>query len=378
MKQRIVLPLVFLITLSFFMFGIMLGFSASSYHHFPFDIINNAKRLVIGCYDPDNYPQIFETDVKSLIKIKNEEDVIKKQELLIDFIWSGEGFPVSKLPDLVENDINDSRYSDMKNLERIDKITMIMDYEINSIAYLFLAEESNENLVIYHQGHKGDFIIGKETIQFFLKQGYSVLALSMPLHGMNNQPIVSLQDHGNIKLSVHNQFFLLDSPQFSSIKFFVEPVAISLNHIDQMMLEFKSYNMVGVSGGGWTTIVYSAIDDRISQNYSVAGMYPAYLQQLYRPADYERIVSQLYDTANVLELFTMSAYGEERKAVQIFNKHDPGVRCGEFYKTYEDDVKLKISQLGKGAFDAHLDDTHTEHKISEHALSIILKHMKDT
>ena len=151
----------------------------------------------------------------------------------------------------------------MKNIERIDKITMIMDYEINSIAYLFLAEESNENLVIYHQGHKGDFIIGKETIQFFLKQGYSVLALSMPLHGMNNQPIVSLQDHGNIKLSVHNQFFLLDSPQFSSIKFFVEPVAISLNHIDQMMLEFKSYNMVGVSGGGWTTIVYSAIDDRI-------------------------------------------------------------------------------------------------------------------
>lgn len=373
MKQRIVLPLVFLITLSFFIFG----FSTATYHHSPFDIINNARRLVIGCYDPDDYPQIFETDVKSLIKIKNEGDVIKKQEMLIDLIWSGKGFPFSKSPHLVENDINDSRYSDMKNLKRIDKITIVMDYGINSIAYLFLAEKSNENLVIYHQGHKGDFINGQKTIQFFLEQGYSVLALSMPLYGMNSQPIVDLPNHGIIKLSVHNQFFLLDSLSFSSIKFFVEPVAISLNYIDKMF-EFKSYNMVGISGGGWTTIVYSAIDDRISQNYSVTGMYPAYLQQLYLPGEYERVVSQLYDTVNALEFFTMSAYGEERKAVQIFIKYDPGGRCGEFYKTYEDAVKLKISQLGKGTFDTYLDDTHSEHKISEHALSVILKHMNNS
>ena len=92
-------------------------------------------------------------------------------------------------------------------------------------------------------------------------------------------------------------------------------------------------------------------------------------------AHYERDVSDLYDIANVIELYVMSAYGEERKAVHIFNKYDSGARCGEFYQTYEESVKLKISQLGKGTFDTYLDDTHKEHIISDHGLTVILKQM---
>lgn len=371
MKKRIVLILAILVASSFFIFG----FSSGAYHYFPYDMINNAKRLVIGCYDPIDYPQIFETDVESLIKITSDEEIAQKKFAVIDFIWNGDGFPSSKLPDFIENNIDDSRYSDLENLERIDKITIYMDYGINSIAYIFLPEKSNNNLIIYHQGHKGDFIHGKETIQFFLKHDYSVLALSMPLYGMNNEPVVNIHNRGNIKLSWHNQFYLLDSPQFSSIKFFVEPIAVLLNYMDKEF-KFKSYNMLGLSGGGWTTIVYSAIDDRISQSYSVAGMYPAYLQQLVNIAEYERNGAGLYNAANAIELFVLSAYGEERKTMQIFNKYDPSLRCGEFYKTYEDSVKLKIAQFGKGTFDIYLDDTHNEHKISAHALTVILKNME--
>ena len=374
-----------LIASSFFLYG----FLAYVYEIFPYDQLVNAKRLItpqeLCKWNPSDYPLVFETDVQSLIKIRSEDDVIKKREALVDLIWNENGFPSLKLPDLVENNINDSRYSDLKNLQRIDKISIIMDYEVNSIAYLFLAEKSNENLVIYHQGHKGDFSNGKDAIQFFLEQGYSVLALTMPLKGMNNQPIVDLPNHGLIKLAAHNQFFLLDSPQFSSIKFFVEPIAVSLNYLDKMF-KFKSYNMVGLSGGGLTTVLYSAIDDRISQSYSVAGMYPSYIGQMFllhdvnysiwfTSAHYESVVSRLYNTANTIELYVMSAYGEERKAVHVFNKYDPGTRCGEFYKTYEDSVKLKISQLGEGTFDTYLDDTHKEHIISDHALTVILKHM---
>ncbi len=373
MKQIILLIIVLLLIAILFF---VIGFSTGVFHHFPFEMINNVKRLVLDCYDPNDYHQIFETNVESLIKIKSEQDIVKKQEMLVDFIWSGAGFPFSKLPDIVENNINDERYSDMKNLKSIDKLTINMDYKINSIAYLFLPERSNDSLVIYHQGHKGDFFLGKETIQFFLDEGYSVLSLSMPLYGMNNQPVVNLPDRGKIKLEMHNQFQLLDNSDFSSIKFFVEPIATSLNYVDKMF-EFKSYNMIGISGGGWTTIVYSAIDNRITQNYSVTGMYPAYLYQLYHPVEYERIISQLYENVNVLEFFVMSGYGDDRKAVQIFIKNEPGGRCGEFYKTYEEPVKLRISQLGKGAFSVYLDDTQNEHKISKHALSIMLKHMNN-
>ena len=372
MKQILVLILIIFVSMSFFIFG----FSSGVYHYFPFEIINNAKRIVIGCYDPGEYPQIFETDVTSLIKIQNQQDIIMKKEMLIDFIWSGEKFPSSKLPDIIDKSIIDLNYEDMKNLKNIEKLMINMEYGINSVGYIFLPEESNNNLVIYHQVHKGDFIHGKKTIQFFLDEGYSVLALSMPLYGMNSQPIIDLPNYGKIKFIVHNQFNLLDNSQFSSIKFFIEPVAVSLNYIDKVF-EFDSYSMIGVSGGGWTTILYSSIDDRISKNYAVTGMYPAYLHQLYHPADYERIVSELYENANALELFVMSAYGDNRVAVQIFNKNDPGGRCGEFYKTYEESVKTKMSELGKGAFYAYLDETNNEHKISEHALSIIINHMNN-
>ena len=36
--------------------------------------------------------------------------------------------------------------------------------------------------------------------------------------------------------------------------------------------------MIGISGGGWTTTVYPAIDTRISESFSVAGSLPLSLR----------------------------------------------------------------------------------------------------
>ena len=58
---------------------------------------------------------------------------------------------------------------------------------------------SNNELILYHQGHRGDFFEGKNTIQFFLDNNYSVLAFSMPLLGMNNNPMIDLDRFGKIK-----------------------------------------------------------------------------------------------------------------------------------------------------------------------------------
>ena len=45
-----------------------------------------------------------------------------------------------------------------------------------------------------------------------------------------------------------------------------------------MEYNFKRYSMIGLSGGGWTTVVYAAIDERISDSFSVAGSIPFYLR----------------------------------------------------------------------------------------------------
>ena len=65
---------------------------------------------------------------------------------------------------LSEHNITDERFDSLENLHQINRYEIEMEYGINSIAYLFLPDKSNDVLVIYHQGHAGDFVEGFETI----------------------------------------------------------------------------------------------------------------------------------------------------------------------------------------------------------------------
>jgi len=318
---------------------------------------------------------VYENNVSELIQIKDNNDISKLRNNLTNFIWKNNEFPDSKLPDTVNVDISNFLYDDFLNLERIDQLNIEMEYGINSISYLFIPESSNNKLIIYHQGHGGDFYKGKETIQFFLEQNYSVLAFSMPLLGMNDQSIVEVPNIGTIKLTSHEHLRFLESSNLSPIKFFIEPITISLNYLDKTY-NFSSYDMIGISGGGWTVTLYSAIDDRISQTYSIAGSVPIYLRSITENrGDYEQWLPELYQTANYLDLYVMSSYGEDRKFIQIFNKYDSCCFSGEFYKTYETEVKNTLSKLDSGHFDIFLDNTHKTHKISDYALEIVIQSM---
>jgi pimeloyl-ACP methyl ester carboxylesterase len=318
----------------------------------------------------------YETNVDSLLHIRTQDDIVTKRNQLINYVWKEAGFPTS-MPSSIEVDIIDADYSNMNNLQRIDKITIEMENGVNSVAYLFHPVQSNNKLIIYHHGHDGGFIEGKKTIAFFLNNNYTVLTFSMPLTGMNTQPVVVLPNSDKIRLESHNHFYLLDSDQFSSIKYFLEPIAIALNHLDSNY-DFDAYYMVGISGGGWTTTLYSAIDPRINQSYSIAGSLPMYLRSSPRDlGDYEQILPSIYRIANYLDLYVLDSYGENRKHVQIFNKYDPCCFSDPPFETYENEIKSVLSKLGQGSFAIYLDETHKEHKISDNAMSIILEHIKE-
>jgi hypothetical protein len=250
-----------------------------------------------------------------------------------------------------------------------------MEYGINSVSYLFIPEQSNEKLILYHQGHNGDFLLGKDTIQFFLDRNFTVVALSMPLLGINNQPVVEINGLGEMKLISHNQLRLLEANNFNPMKLFLDPIQINLNFLDKKY-NFKQYSMIGLSGGGWTTVVYSAIDERISNSFSVGGSMPFYLRIDSRDmGDYEQTNIELYQNVNYLELYVLGAYGDGRKHVQIFNKNDPCCFSGNGYETYEFVIKDKMLQLGKGNFQILIDDTHNEHKISDHTLNLVYENI---
>ena len=376
MRNRVLIPSLIALIAIVFIYGLLVGV----YKIFPYEPLNLSFDVIKGETPIQNNNQfIIQNDLDSLIKINNESDVDEKKNHLIEFFWNVESLDRVKysgqLPQ-VESDISDSRYDNFQNLKRIDKLTVEMEYGINSVSYLLVPEESNKKLILYHHGHDGDFILGKDTIQFFLERNFTVLAMTMPLIGMNNQPIVEIDGFGEMKLISHEQFRLLEKNKFNPMKLFIHPIQVSLNFLEKEY-DFKRYSIIGISGGGWTGLVYSAIDDRISDSFSVASSVPFYLKAEQRDmGDYEQMNIDLYKITNYLELYVLAAYGDDRKHIQIFNKNDSCCYSGNGYESYEFFIKDKLVKLGKGSFEIFIDDTHYGHKISESTLSLILEKLK--
>lgn len=364
-----------IVAFSFFLLGVFFV----GYELYPYGELYSFYSKITNPHNAEinNLIYLNENEIYELIDL-NGGNVSSTKTLLIDYLWPNSNLPLTTFPSNVERNFLDTRYSDLSNLKQIDKMTVSMDYELNSFAYLFLPIESNNELIIYHQGHSGDFFNGKDTIQKFLDNGYPVLAFSMPLLGMNNQPIVDSEYFGKIHLTSHNHFQLIDNSNFSSMKFFVEPVIVSLNYISQNY-NFHTYKMIGISGGGWTTIIVSALDDRIKHSYSISGSIPIFLRT--SPSDlgdYEQTNTDFYKLANYLELYLLSSYGEDRRLIQIFNQYDPCCFSGDNFQIYVDVLQNKLKELGSGYFSAYLDNTHYEHKISNFAIELILEDINST
>jgi hypothetical protein len=313
-----------------------------------------------------------QTDVNSLIGITDAGDINARRKGLVNFVWGKKGFPARKLPVKIDKNISDDRYAELpkSSLRQIDRITVGMDYGLESIIYHFHPRKINNRLMVYHQGHRGDFITGIETIKALLNKGYAVMGVSMPLLGMNNQPVVHLERFGRFHVTKHAHLKLLDNP----ISFFLEPITVALNHAESF--KYSRIGMIGISGGGWTTTLYASVDPRIRHSYPVAGSLPIYLRSDSGRdwGDYEQTLPDLYEIANYPELYVMGSYGEGRRQLQILNQYDSCCFAGIKYRTYEGAVKQAVKRLGKGEFDVFLDDTHKEHKISEEVLKVVFKH----
>ena len=320
--------------------------------------------------------KFFENDYLQYIHLNSVDDILKLKIYLINYIWKENTLNHSNFPINIENNIIDQNYSDLKNLKQIDKFLISMEYDVNSTSYLFLPENSNDELIIYHQGHDGGFINGKNTIQFFLNEGYSVLAFSMPLLGMNNQPIADTE-FGEIKLVSHEYFQFIESQDFSPLKFYFEPVSSSLNYIENNF-NFTNFYMIGISGGGWTSTIYPALDTRISKSFAVSGSLPLPLRINPQDiGDYEQQNPKFYSIANYLEFYIMSSHGQNREFIQIFNKFDPCCFSGTLFELYETDLHESISKLNSGSFEIILDDTHKKHEISKFALKLIFEKIQE-
>ena len=312
------------------------------------------------------------TNVDDLITIKDVTDVTRLRNNLIRFVWGDQGLPTS-LPDSIVKDFPDSLYDNISSLRGIDRLNLHMEFGIESCVYLFHPKSANHKVVLYHQGHRGDFVNGKKQINMFLDHGYTVAALSMPLLGMNNQPNVNLPRFGILHLTSHDHLKFLQPEYGHPVKFFIEPVVITINYLENV-LNMSDIAMVGISGGGWTTTLTAAVDARIRSSFPVAGSYPIFLRSNSKRdwGDYEQSIPELYRIANYPELYILGASGTNRKQLQILNQFDSCCFAGIKWETYKDIIITRVQNLGAGEFDLYLDDSHDQHMISDPVMSVIL------
>jgi hypothetical protein len=320
------------------------------------------------------------------ITIHSPRDVKARRHALLEYIWGADGFPSRRLPDIVLTNVP-SPVKHLSHLARVDEFRIDMAPGLQGLAYHFIAQRPNAELVVVHHGHACTFDddpspadVGhgfQRTINALLREGYGVLGVFMP----HMRP-------GDCT-GGHDAMFQMKTAG-SPMKYFLEPTAISLNHLKTRSRatrfpKYRTFHMIGLSGGGWTTTLYAAIDPTIRCNFPVAGTIPLHLRSGGSVGDREQYEPACYSIAGYPDLYVLGAHGRGRKQVQILVRRDDccfgeaqhdsktsGMNYDAALREYEARVRAALQQLNHGAFDLEIDEIAPSHMISHHAIECIL------
>jgi len=267
------------------------------------------------------------------------------------------------------------------NVAQVDQYVASMSNGQSNTSNLYIASSPNNGrLVIFNPGHQNTcdwttFSAGyrvQPVLQALLAAGYSVFAFNMPNCG---------------DTTAHNALFM--SYGNTTMRYFFEPAVQAMNYWDANN-SFSQYDMVGLSGGGWTTGLLPALDTRIKISIPVAGSWPG-MQFIDSCAnsDDEQCWSNWYAVAGYLDLYIMASYGPNRRQFQILNFSDDccfgnsqfiasggGTAYGVDYKAYTRNWVVSDKQLEQAVmpfrYDGMIDYIANQHQISTNAQSAIL------
>lgn len=299
------------------------------------------------------------------LDVRTISDAVRARADALQFIYGAPSLP-TETPS-VEPDV-ESPLSELGGLDGVDRLTMRLSDGFTSVAYVFHPVESNGKLLIFHQGHAKTYAAdgGQQTIAYFLDRGWEVVAMCMPLYGECTGPYAS-----------HGEMYNADFDGYSYLKFFLQPVAEVVNY-GQDVLGVSEINMIGISGGGWTTTLAAALDPRIRVSVPVAGSLPIYLRAEPRDlGDAEQYGFEFYQILGYPDLYVLGSIGPGRRQLQVLNRYDSCCFGGTLYQDYEEEVAARVEELAPGGFSVFLDQSHTSHKISTFALKTAIVHVLD-
>lgn len=319
------------------------------------------------------------------VTITSETQALQKRRQLIQHIWASPNLP-THLPSSVTTNIP-SPVKNLTNLARVDELRIDLAPNLQGLAWHFIPKNPNRQLVVVHHGHActldddpgpNDAGYGlQRTINALLRERYSVLGVFMPR-----------QRPGDCGGS-HDALFEIQTTG-SAMKFFLEPTAVSLNYLKSKhdtdhFPRYRDFHMTGLSGGGWTTTLYAAIDPTIRCSFPIAGSIPLYLRTGGSVGDREQMDAAFYSIAGYPDLYFLGAFGRGRSQTQILVRkddccfgeaqHDPkttGQNFTDSVRAYETKIQSALKAARSGQFRLEIDETAPSHMISHHAIEKIL------
>jgi pimeloyl-ACP methyl ester carboxylesterase len=330
-----------------------------------------------------------------LIKVTTLAKVESTRAALIEYIWASPWATVAaKQPNAVQHNYvlksDDTLPAGVDNLQSIDRLDATTTEStkagqaeaVPSNVFIFYPlRGNNHRAVIVHQGHGCEMTDTDErgvhleiAIRELVAAGYTVAAMRMPR-------FQSPSDCGVTR--VHDKLFDAPLEEGSPLKFFMEPIARTVNYLRKENAGLKEIDMVGLSGGGWTTTLYAAIDPRIVKSFPVAGSLPLYLRADNYNHDLEQYFAPIYQVAGYKDLYVLGASGKGRLQMQILNRYDDccfGERqhkvgptpYPEAIREYERDVQMVLQKMHSGTFALHLDLSAHYHQISKDAIERVI------
>ena len=321
------------------------------------------------------------SDIDSRITILMAGDITSRRVALIRHAFQMSALPTTQA--VVTVNVRNP-FPGFTNLARVDQYVATMTNGQTNSSHLYVAGPVNTNrMVILNPGHQGtcdwttfnaSYRI-QSVLQALLNSGFSVFAMNMPGCGYLHDAL--FQSYGD-----------------TAMRYFIEPIVQALNYMDAHY-SFTSYDIVGLSGGGWTATIGAALDTRIQISIAVAGSMPG-VQFVPGAAnsgnhgDAEQNAAGFFSIAGYLDQYVMASYGLNRQHVQILNFSDGccfgnaqwsystfnfqtyfGVDWSTYVSDYAGAIASSQSQIGMMNYGLVIDTVATGHEISTYAESLI-------
>ncbi|MDP9192870.1 MAG: hypothetical protein M3P06_14305 [Acidobacteriota bacterium] len=225
---------------------------------------------------------------------------------------------------------------------------------------------------IYSEGHGGAAVeVGAVTIDWLLERGWQVIAVDMPLTGLN-------QEDKTADLQIHPDLYRLDEGVTSPLSLFLLPMKTIVDSIASRSTVDPEILLIGFSGGGWTSYLYGATDPRVDVAVQAAGGRPN-SQRLDGPweaselGDYEQTSPFLF--ARVPHEDLMVAAGA-RGSLHLFNQWDTccfRVQPGDPFVKYLEGSSAALHKKVR----VFVDETNRNHSIGAAGYEVIGRYLDE-